>query len=228
MTATSPAAALGADQPEQRSWRGVPLEVRRAERRERLLDGAFELLGTDGWRGTTVRGVCQSARLNPRYFYESFESLESLLIAVFDRLVAESTQLALAAIDGAGPDPVARAEAVIAAIVGYVTDDPKRARILFVEAMGNERMGRRRLDTMHATAEFLERYAWRQTGLAGDRIGLVASHLLVGGLTELVVTWLDGHLEVTLDELVADASALMVAVGAGAVSVARSRGPSGT
>jgi hypothetical protein len=79
---------------------------------------------------------------------------------------------------------------------------------------------------MHATAEFLERYAWRQTGLAGDRIGLVASHLLVGGLTELVVTWLDGHLEVTLDELVADASALMVAVGAGAVSVARSRGPS--
>jgi AcrR family transcriptional regulator len=211
--------------PQLRSWRGVPLEVRRAERREQLVDAAFELLGTDGWRGTTVRGVCQAARLNPRYFYESFDGLESLLIAVFDRLVLEATQRAVHAIETSGPDPTARAQAVVEAIVRYVTDDPKRARVLFVEALGNERLGRRRLDTMHATAEFLERYAWRQTGLAGDRIGLVASHLLVGGLTELVVTWLDGHLEVSLDELVEDAAALMVAVGAGAVGVARARCP---
>jgi AcrR family transcriptional regulator len=210
-------------QPQQRSWRGVPLEVRRAERRELLVDAAFELLGSDGWRGTTVRGVCQAARLNPRYFYESFDSLEALLIAVFDRLVAEATERSVRAIDAAGPDPSARAVAVIEAIVRYVTDDPKRARILFVEALGNERLGRRRLDTMHATAEFLERYAWRRTGVADDRIGLVASHLLVGGLTELVVTWLDGHLPVSLDELVEDAAALMVAVGSGAVGVARAR-----
>jgi AcrR family transcriptional regulator len=208
-----------------RSWRGVPLEVRRAERRELLLDAAFELLGADGWRATTVRGVCQAARLNPRYFYESFDSLESLLIAVFDRLVVEATKTALLAIEQAGPDPTARSGAVLQAVVRYVTEEPKRARILFVEAQGNERLGRRRLDTMHATADFLEQYLWRQTGLASDRIGMVASHLLVGGLTELVVSWLDGDLGVTLDELVEDAAALMVAVGAGAVSVARSRRP---
>jgi hypothetical protein len=93
---------------------------------------------------------------------------------------------------------------------------PETGPILFVEALGNERWARRRLDTLHATADFLERYAWRQTGLAHDRIGMVASHLLVGGLTELVVTWLDGRLQITLDELVEDAAALMVAVGAGA------------
>jgi AcrR family transcriptional regulator len=208
---------------QQRSWRGVPLAARRAERREQLVDAAFELLGTEGWPGTTVRGVCQAARLNPRYFYESFDTLEALLIAVFDRLVVESTQVALAAIEQAGPDPTARAAAVIDGIVRFVTDDPKRARILFVEARGNERLGRRRLDTMHATAEFLERYLWRQTNMASDRVGLVASHLLVGGLTELVVTWLDGHLDVSLDELVEDAAALTVAVGSGAVGVAQSR-----
>jgi AcrR family transcriptional regulator len=212
-------------EPQQRSWRGVPLEVRRAERREQLIDAAFELLGEDGWPGTTVRGVCQAARLNPRYFYESFDSLETLLIAVFDRLVLEATQISLRAVQAAGTDPAARAAAVIEAAVRYVTDDPRRARILFVEAQGNERMSRRRLDTMHATAEFLERYAWRQTGLEGDRMGLIASHLLVGGLTELVVTWLDGHLHVSLDELVEDVAALMVAVRAGAVGVARARRP---
>ena len=208
-----------------RTWRGVPLTERRAERRELLVDAAFELLGTDGWGGTTVRGVCAAARLNPRYFYESFDSLESLFIAVFDRLVLEATHQAVNAVAAAGPDPGARVVAVIDASIRYVTADPKRARILFVEALGNERVGRRRLDTLHATAEFLERYAWRQTGMADDRIGIVASHLLVGGLTELVVTWLDGRLKVSLNELIEDAAALMVAVGGGAVSVARSRQP---
>lgn len=207
----------------QRSWRGVPLEVRRADRREQLIGAAFELLGTDGWSGTTVRGVCQAARLNPRYFYESFDSLETLFIAVFDRLIVEVTQKAVHAVENSGPNPTARATAVIEATVRYVTEDPKRARILFVEALGNEQVGRRRLDTMHATAEFVERYAWRQTGLAEDRIGMIASHLLVGGMTELVVTWLDGRLKVSLDDLIDDVAALMVAVGGGAVSVARSR-----
>jgi AcrR family transcriptional regulator len=206
-----------------RRWRGVPFEARRAERRELLVDTAFELLGTDGWGGTSVRGVCQAARLNPRYFYESFDSLEALFIAVFDRLVLEATREALAAIERAGTDPGARAVAVIDASIRYVTADPRRARILFVEALGNETVGRRRLDTLHATAEFLERSAWRQTGLADDRIGIVASHLVVGGLTELVVTWLDGRLDVTLDELVEDAASLMVAIGSGAVGTARAR-----
>jgi AcrR family transcriptional regulator len=210
---------------QQRTWRGVPLQVRRAERREHLIDTAYELLGTDGWRGTTVRAICQAAQLNPRYFYESFDGLESLLIAVFDRLVLQATELSVRAIDKAGPDPAARAAAVIDASVRYVTEDPRRARILFVEAQGSERMARRRLDTMQATADFLERTAWRQTGLAHDRIGMVASHLLVGGLTELVITWLDGHLDISLDELVEDAAALMVAVGAGAVNVAKARRP---
>jgi AcrR family transcriptional regulator len=210
---------------ELRSWRGVPLDVRRSERREQLIDAAYELLGHGGWQNTTVRGVCQTARLNPRYFYESFDTLEDLLIAVFDRLIVEVTQVALAAIEASGPDPTKRATTVIDRIIRFVTDDPKRARILFVEARGNVRLGRRRLGTMHATAEFLEQYLWRQTNLASDRVGLVASHLLVGGLTELVVTWLDGQLDISLEDLVEDAAALTVAVGAGAVSVAQARAP---
>src|SRR5580698_1393974 len=129
--------------PQQRSWKGVPLDVRKAERREQLVDVAFELLGDDGLRGTTVRGVCGAARLNPRYFYESFDSLEALFIAVFDRLVLEATHDAVEAIAAAGPEPGARATAVIGASIRYVTADPKRARILFVEALGNEAVGRR-------------------------------------------------------------------------------------
>jgi AcrR family transcriptional regulator len=218
MTTTPP-------QPAVRPWRGVPPEIRRADRRTQLVEAAFEILGTEGWSAATVRGVCQAARLNPRYFYESFDSLEALFIAVFDGLMLEVTDEAQEAVAAAGPLPSDRALAVIEAAVRYVTDDPRRARILFVEALGSAEVGRRRLDTLHATAQFLAHNGWRQTSAAEDRIGLVAAHLLVGGLTQLVVTWLDGKLAVTLDELIDDTAALMVAVGTEAVATARARGP---
>ena len=35
--------------------------------------------------------------------------------------------------------------------------------------------------------------------------------MLVGGLTETIVAWLDGHLDVTIDQLIADATALFQA-----------------
>ena len=68
-------------------WAGLAPDDRRAERRTLLLDAAFELLGTEGWGGTTVRAVCQEARLNPRYFYESFEDLDAR--PCVDRAAAE-------------------------------------------------------------------------------------------------------------------------------------------
>ena len=220
MTATATAT-----DPQLRSWRGIPLEMRRAERRELLVDAALDLLGTQGGGAFTVRGVCQGARLNARYFYESFDGLDALFVAVFDMLVGQALQQALQALDEAGPDPTARALGVVESVVRYVTEDPRRARVLFVEGLGNEEVGRRRRDTLVATAELVERYVWRQTGMGHDRMGMVASLVLVGGFTELVVTWLDGHLEMSLEDLMHDAAALMVAIGAGAVGVARGRRP---
>ncbi|HEY9558032.1 MAG TPA: TetR/AcrR family transcriptional regulator, partial [Acidimicrobiales bacterium] len=70
-------------------WVGLAPEERAAERRTLLLDAAFELLGTEGTDGTTVRAVCQAARLNPRYFYESFDDLDACIVAVYDRLVEQ-------------------------------------------------------------------------------------------------------------------------------------------
>src|ERR1700721_1384529 len=91
--------------PHLRSWRGVPLETRRAERREVLVDAALELLGTQGGGAFTVRGVCLEARLNARYFYESFDGLDALFVAVFDMLVGQTLQQALRALGAGGPDP---------------------------------------------------------------------------------------------------------------------------
>jgi AcrR family transcriptional regulator len=206
-----------------RSWRGVPIDARRSERRDRLVDAAYALLGADTGGGLTVRGVCVEARLNARYFYESFEHLEALYIAVYDRVATEGLRCAVTAAVDASPEPEAQAHAVVDAVVRYAADDPRRGRILFSEGLGLEALARRRRDAMFAMAQFVERYAWRVAGPADDRIGMVASLILTGGLTELVVTWLDGHLDMTLDELVDDATALLLTLGRSAVQTATKR-----
>jgi AcrR family transcriptional regulator len=206
-------------------WRGVPHPDRRARRRQQLVEVTFDLLGTRGWAATSVRGVCRAAQLNQRYFYESFEDLDALVVAVFDQLVADALARVLEAIDGAGDDPHAQVAAAVDTLVRFVTDDPRRARVLFVEALGNERLMRRRLDTMHTAAQLLEREARRLYGdpPPGERIATVTATLLIGGAAELLVSWLDGRLDITREQLVADMTALFVLTGEGAVTLAAAR-----
>ncbi len=189
------------------------------------MDAAYVLLGTDAGGGLTVRGVCAEARLNARYFYESFEHLEALYVAVYDRVAGEGLRAAVTAAlgAGAGAEPEAAARAVVDAVVRYASEDPRRGRILFSEGLGLEVLARRRRDAMFAMAQFVERYAWRVSGPPDDRIGMVASLILTGGLTELVVTWLDGHLDMTLDDLVDDATTLLLTLGQSAVQTATRR-----
>jgi AcrR family transcriptional regulator len=204
---------------------GASAAERRAARRERLIDAAAELLGTEGWAGTTVRGVCQQASLNPRYFYESFADLDVLLLAVFDRGLDEATRRILAAYAAARDDAHAKARATIGAFVDYVTEDPRWARIAFVEALGNEALARRRLDTMHAMTQLVAARAREFYGVKSDPdpIGDVAAALLVGGIAELLIAWLDGRLHVTREQLTNDVVELFVITGEGAVAIARKR-----
>src|SRR5262245_38863284 len=119
-------------------WAGLTPEERRAGRRDLLVDVGFELLGTEGWSGTTVRAVCNAARLNPRYFYESFDDLDELIVAVYDRLVTHLGEEVLAAVAAAGDDARAQTRAAVDRIVTFVDEDRRRARVLYVEALGNE------------------------------------------------------------------------------------------
>src|SRR3954454_7049906 len=96
-----------------RPYRGVPARDRTAARRDQLLSAGLELLGSEGYSGTTVRGVCREAGLTPRYFYESFEDLEALLLAVFDELISETTRGVLEAVEAAPRDAHEKSRAAI-------------------------------------------------------------------------------------------------------------------
>ncbi len=69
-----------------RSYLGASAADRVAGRRRRLMDVAFELMASDGWSNVTIELLCRTAKLNKRYFYESFADLEQLVAAVVDEL----------------------------------------------------------------------------------------------------------------------------------------------
>ena len=135
-------------------------------------------------------GPCASAaRLNPRYFYESFDDLDALVVAVYDRLVDEPGDRR----HGRGRrrrrrSRRRRSRAAIDSIVGFVDDDRRRARVLYVEALGNEALNRRRIETGHALVAVVEQHTVDRHGPppAGEQIGRIGAAVLVGGISELV------------------------------------------
>ncbi|MBV9411423.1 MAG: TetR/AcrR family transcriptional regulator [Acidimicrobiia bacterium] len=203
----------------------MPADVRRAERRLLLLDAAFDLLGTEGWAGTTVRAVCQRAELNPRYFYESFDDLDALVVAVYDRIIEKLTASVERAQAAAAHEPAAQVRAAVEAIVAFVDDDRRRARILYVEALGNEALNRRRRATGHALVSAVEEHAAASSrGLPpGEQAGRLGAAMLVGGLSELLVEWLDGRITVSREELIEDATTVVLALGEATAALAAGR-----
>lgn len=113
-----------------RQYGGVSADVRRAERRRRLLDAAREMWGAGGASEVTVRGVCLAAALTPRYFYEQFENRDALLLAVADE-VRDELALTLVTASHAEPgDLGAKLEAALVAFFETIANDPHVHRIL--------------------------------------------------------------------------------------------------
>ncbi len=50
-----------------------------------------------------MRALCAEAGLTDRYFYESFGSIEDLLVAVYEELMGEMQARIMAALQAAGP-----------------------------------------------------------------------------------------------------------------------------
>ena len=209
-------------------WVGLTADERRAGRRELLLDATYELLGTEGWQATTVRAVCHAARLNPRYFYESFADLDELVVAVYDRVVAQLGEQVLGALAEAGDDARSQSHAAIERIVTFVDEDRRRARVLYIEALGNEALNRRRIETGHQIVSVVELVAAERHGPlpVGEQIGRIGASILVGGTGELVVAWLEGRIDVTREQLIDDATELFISVGETAARLAMSRAKS--
>jgi len=196
-----------------RTYRGVPIEQRRALRRERLIGAGLQEIGTRGYDNITVKDVCGRAGLTERYFYEHFADRAALLFAVFDEVVATVTAAAFAASDAAAPELEARTRAGLTAFVDALTDDPRRARVQLIEVVGRSaELEQRRFAAMHVFADYIAAAASELAPRADLtlRQRRVAALALVGGSNHLVVEWVLGDLKMPKGELVETLVALFV------------------
>ncbi|MFC9897432.1 TetR/AcrR family transcriptional regulator [Nocardia sp. NPDC127579] len=187
------------------TYRGTSTEERRADRRRRLLDAALDIIGTQGLTALTVRGLCEQARVGPRFFYEAFSDLDRLTSELLVEIQDSTLARARAAVADMHGTPADRIRAGVAALITDLTDDPRRARLVFAQAYGNEALMRTRFAGMHRVAEVIV----EQTRLVlelpeGQDIAVATvAQLITGGAAELVLAWIDGHLAVDRPTLIA-------------------------
>jgi AcrR family transcriptional regulator len=203
-----------------RRYRGITAAERRAQRRERLLEAGLELFGTQGYARTSIRSVSAAAGVNSRYFYESFSSREDLLYHVYDRIVHE---LVLATTEASTKANTIEGQARAGLRAGWttLTEDPRKARVLGVEVVGvSERLDRRRRAIRHALADLTARNA---LSIAGDDREfyldpVLTTRSLIGGVVEVLVEWINGELDASVDEVVEHFTRLFSAVAAASVA----------
>jgi len=197
----------------EKPYAGKLAAQRKAERRARLVAAGFELLGTAGATATTVRAVCEQSGLNSRYFYESFASLDELLVAVFDQVMERTIDRVVASVSTSDGTITSTVTALGTSFVEMTLEDEKAMRIGFVEAWASESLMRRRVDTLHSCAHLLATLIIQQHEL-DDRqrdAVTVASFVIVGGLLESILGWLDGSLTMSRDSLLHNFNASAIA-----------------
>jgi AcrR family transcriptional regulator len=198
-----------------RRYAGRSSPERRAERRARLLSAALELFGTVGWAGGTVERLCREAGVATRSFYEEFDSREELLLTVYADVLDGARSAVGAALAAAPLTLPGRVEAGLAGYVGFLSRDPRRARVAHVEVRAAGRtLETQRRAAVTGFAALIEREGMLLAA-AGERrldAGSLTALALAGAVNELVVGWATTEPHPPVEPLVAELVRVFLAV----------------
>jgi AcrR family transcriptional regulator len=199
-------------QPPGRTYGGRTGDQRAAERREALLDAAFELVAANGWRDLNIEATCRRAGLNKRYFYESFSDIDALVAAVMEHLADEAIAVTVAQLEEGGPRKEVSRRAVTA-LIEHLIDDPRRTRVLFGAVPAGDAAAGHRIAVIRRVIASAASYGRNLYELADDPDVELTAAMLVGGTSQTVLDWLDGRVDCSRDELIAHVVALWCAIG---------------
>lgn len=197
-----------------RRYRGRMPEERRAQRRRKLLDTGLELFAVEGYAKTSVEGICSTAGVTGRHFYEEFPGREALLVGVFDEIMAESYTRVTLAVADSPHELTARLVAGVSAYMHYLLDDPRHARIVTVESVGiSAEFEAHRRESGAAFADFIQGEAItliaEGSSMHGNELTVLA---LVAAIHELTASWLAQGQPMSIDALIAEGVRIIKAV----------------
>jgi AcrR family transcriptional regulator len=174
-----------------RSYRGVSPEQRRAERRAKLIAAAIAVYGERGYRQATVKAVCEAAGLTERYFYESFENSEQLLIASFNAVtyaVFDEISLAARTAGRGRGGRIKQARAMLDAYFSALQRSPASARVYLVEIRGVSREVDKAFDAaLRAIGTEVARHIAPQDAVPDELLQAG----IVGGVMHIALRWID-------------------------------------
>jgi AcrR family transcriptional regulator len=186
------------------------------------MESGLELFSSQGYAHTSISAVLRHARLKDRYFTESFSSLDDLMAALMKDIYEEQVTRCAEAI-GTDQPLRDRARNMIDVIVGLPLQDPRKGRVKLAESLGagplTARERRLGLQRMSGLVDSLLR-----EGLHDPRIDTTTmSVAVVGAVSEMLLSWFNGVLDISREELVDQGLLLFEAItcmSGGAPSVA--------
>lgn len=185
-----------------RAYAGRSADQRREERRAALLEAALELLAEEGYDAVTVRAVCGRARLNDRYFGESFRDRDDLLATLLREVATSGVAHVLEALERVDTDLRTQVRTTVTAGLEHFTADPRRPSVL-VHSQASAELRRVRHEVVRMLCGVM---VTRQRDLLGpqapaEQDAELTAFTLVSGILELLAAWAQGELETTADHL---------------------------
>jgi AcrR family transcriptional regulator len=183
--------------PSGRVYGGEKLTERTARRRQQFMDAGLQIFGTTGYRSATVRLLCKQADLTDRYFYESFDTTEDLLIAVYQQQFDKLQQAVMAQLLSAAPDSDVMSTVRAGLDTLYdMAAQPCVARVCWLEVLGvSPRVDAAYTRTFDGFADLVVGFArqrfpqWQIDDDEARMLGLA----LIGAVSQTVTHWVLGH-----------------------------------
>lgn len=189
-----------------RKYAGESLENRQLRRRQQFMQAGLHLFGTQGYRKTTVRMLCAEAALTDRYFYESFESTEDLLVAVYEAQIEQVQQAVVQAVvnEQLAQAPMQAIKTALHAVFS-LTAQPGWGRVFWMEVLGvSPRVDAVYVRTFNLFTDLIlmiTRHLYPNLRISGDEERVVGM-ALIGAVGQSATYWMLGGYQQPLDTLV--------------------------
>lgn len=137
------------------SSRGVssksrPPRLPRDARRAQLLDAALEVFVSNGYHGTSMDDIAETARVSKPVLYQHFPSKRELYLALLDFHLETLTGLLLGALNST-TDNKLRVQASMHSYFEFVNDDGQAHRLVFESDLVNDPEVAARLEAFNST-----------------------------------------------------------------------------
>ena len=185
-----------------------PRQARAIERRELLLDAAARVFAQRGYADAQMDEIAAAADTSKGGLYFHFPTKEALIAAVIGRAGDILRRRVRSAMNEAGSDPVARADAALATLIDTLSAHRSLSRVLASETLGGSAVTRQRVAEIED--EFVDLIAAElRTALNAGRLSLLDGPLdpdltaraWVGMVQSTLSAWAAGRVTTPIDRI---------------------------